>query len=194
MILWTGYRATAGIALGLMSLGMFLLSRAGVQTTYPAMIPNTVLMGVGGMALTACLILVQNAVGKSQRGVVTSTQGFFRTVGSAIGVTIMGMVLNDRIENQVNRSLKSMTWGETPQALAEKLMDPRALLDASLRAQLPQPVAEALRMALADSLHQVFLLCLGITVLALVASFLLPGGRAGDYVAEKESPIATGRK
>jgi EmrB/QacA subfamily drug resistance transporter len=194
LILRTSYRATAGLALGLMSLGMFLLSRAGVQTTYLALIPNTVLMGVGGMALTACLILVQNAVGKSQRGIVTSAQGFFRSVGSAIGVTVMGIVLNSRVESQVDRILEAVTWGEAPQALAEKLMDPRALLDASLRAQLPQPVARALRMALADSLHQVFLLCFGITVLALVASFFLPGGRAGDYVAEKESPIATGRK
>lgn len=34
LILWTSYRVTAGIALGLMSLGMFLLSQAGVQMIY----------------------------------------------------------------------------------------------------------------------------------------------------------------
>lgn len=194
LILWTSYRVTAGIALGLMSLGMFLLSQAGVQTTYWGMIPNTVLMGAGGMALIACLISVQNAVGKSQRGVVTSAQGFFRTVGSAIGVTVMGMTLNNRMESQINRILESGTWEEASQTLAAQLMDPRALLDVSLRAQLPQPMLEALRMALADSLHRVFLLCLGITILALLASFFLPGGRAGDYVAERGVSSATGRK
>ena len=70
-----------------------------------------------GMGLTAAptLIAAQSAVGWQQRGVVTGTNMFFRSMGSAVGVAAFGAVVN-------------ATLGAT--SLEGATVDPGALTDA----------------------------------------------------------------
>jgi len=86
-----------------------------------------------GLANTAILIGVQASVGWEQRGVVTATTMFARTMGGALGVGGLGAVLAGRLERSLDPNVV------------------RALLDPELRvAALAMPGAvEALGSALA---------------------------------------------
>jgi MFS family permease len=66
------------------------------------------LIGLGmGLSATPALIAAQTSVGWQQRGVVTGTNMFFRSTGSAVGVAVFGAIathspherLNDAIHN-----------------------------------------------------------------------------------------------
>src|SRR5205085_9890896 len=56
----------------------------------------------GGMGMGLCmvpmLIAVQSAVSRSDLGVATSLTQFFRSVGGAVGVAVMGAVKTQRLD------------------------------------------------------------------------------------------------
>ena len=53
------------------------------------------LSGLGfGPASMAYLLAAQDAVAWQQRGIITSGIQFFRTIGGAIGIGLMGMLFN----------------------------------------------------------------------------------------------------
>jgi MFS family permease len=52
-------------------------------------------IGLGmGFSAAPTLIAAQSAVGWQQRGVVTGTNMFFRSAGSAVGVAVFGAIVN----------------------------------------------------------------------------------------------------
>jgi len=73
--------------------------------------PNTMrvcmfFFGVGmGLANTALLITVQDSVSFAQRGVATASTMFFRTIGGAVLVGVLGAVLAHGLAGQVPESV-----------------------------------------------------------------------------------------
>ena len=94
LILKAGYRVTIGIgALGF-ALGFGILSRVGPQTAGGWLFLAAVLAGVGGGFSVAPLVLgAQSVVDRPHLGVATSEILFFRSVGSSVGVTLMGVAV-----------------------------------------------------------------------------------------------------
>ena len=55
-------------------------------------------VGAGlGLVAAPTLIAAQSSVGWSERGVVTATNMFFRSIGSAVGVAVFGAIANAAI-------------------------------------------------------------------------------------------------
>ena len=94
LILKAGYRLTVGIGLlGFLSAYVILV---GVQADSPnwLLLCAAVLAGIGGGFTVAPLVVaVQSVVDKPHLGIATSEINFFRSVGSTIGVTLMGLVM-----------------------------------------------------------------------------------------------------
>jgi MFS family permease len=60
---------------------------------------DVLLAGVGmGLTMVPMLIAVQGAVPRAELGIATSMTQFFRTVGGAIGLSLMGAVMTQRLE------------------------------------------------------------------------------------------------
>jgi EmrB/QacA subfamily drug resistance transporter len=75
--------------------GMFLLSRMTPETTTREAARNMVVAGVGlGLMMQVFVISVQNAVPRSVIGAATAVTHFSRSIGATIGVTIMGVLVN----------------------------------------------------------------------------------------------------
>jgi EmrB/QacA subfamily drug resistance transporter len=128
LLLKTGFRPLIVGGLGLSALGtalMALFLRAGAPLLVPQV--GMGLFGIGlGFASTALLIAVQTSVGWELRGVATASNMFFRTIGGALGVGLMGGVL-------LTQLLKDPT---IPVAAANELLGPehgRALAPDVLR-------------------------------------------------------------
>ncbi len=90
-----GFRATALIGAVLVALGAGLLLLLGQHSSVYQVGATCFVIGLG-MGLTAAptLIAAQSAVQWQQRGVVTGTNMFFRSMGSAVGVAIFGAIAN----------------------------------------------------------------------------------------------------
>ena len=82
--------------------GMFLLSRLGVDT--PAWVVSVYMLVVGvgiGLVMQVLVIVVQNDVQPSDIGVATSTATFSRSVGGSFGVAIFGAIFASRLADQL---------------------------------------------------------------------------------------------
>src|SRR5919199_58073 len=75
--------------------GMFLLWQMSVHTSNGEAARNMVLAGVGlGLMMQVFVLAVQNAVPRESIGSATALTQFARSIGGTLGVTIMGVIVN----------------------------------------------------------------------------------------------------
>jgi MFS family permease len=167
MILKFGFFPSAVIGTSLLvggSIGMLFVNTE--TSIYIASVAGF-FMGIGmGFITNACVIAVQNSVEWEQRGIATASTQFFRSIGGAISVAVMGALLNSRMADRL---------AEIPGVPAGDSAD--SLLTAEDRAALPAEVLGAMQSALSASLHEVFIFVLITAVLSLVAASFFPRGK-----------------
>jgi EmrB/QacA subfamily drug resistance transporter len=75
--------------------GMFLLWRMNAGTTNGEAARNMVVAGVGlGLMMQVFVLTVQNAVPRAAIGSATALTQFARSIGGTLGVTLMGVIVN----------------------------------------------------------------------------------------------------
>ncbi len=178
------FLGTAGLAI--MMVGVWLLAQVTVGTSPGVVVRDIVIVGVGlGLTFPLYLIVVQSALPRQFLGVATSQIQFWRNVGGTVGTAVLGSILSNRLPGNVRERIAGLnlppqvtqgftSGGGSPQAL----FDPTRL--AALRASMPPQLAPmfdrvigAIRLALADTLHDLFLYAALVLVVALVASVML---------------------
>jgi EmrB/QacA subfamily drug resistance transporter len=189
LVLRVGYRRVVLVGMGALVLAFVRLAGWDESLTRLAASRDVGLAGIGmGLVFVPMLIAVQNAVPRSLLGSATSLTGFFRTVGGAVGVAIMGAAMTHRLE----RALASAVAG-APVDLQEPLRwlaaHPDLAVNPTTRAALDEPLLAQMRPVLAEAVGSVFLVGLVIAVAALLSAFLVPPGRVRDLAAAPE-PVA----
>src|SRR4051794_166112 len=125
-----------------LALGMALLWRMNVHTTNGQAARDMVVAGIGiGSMMQVFVLSVQNAVQRARIGSATALTQFARQMGATIGVSAMGVIVNQRLPAGVS--------GE-----------------GTIIHRLPP----ASRAALADALHPAFLLAVVLCLLVFVIS------------------------
>lgn len=120
----------------------------------------TAILGLGlGMVMQNLVLAVQNTVQAQDIGTASASVAFFRSVGGAIGVSVLGAVLGTRVTQLANEGLAAANIPVQGDA-ASASMD---LVD------LPEPIREIMRAAYGDATAQIFLISAVIGVIALVA-------------------------
>jgi MFS family permease len=187
---WGGhYRVQALTGLTIMGVGIYLLSRMSVDTSYGQVIINTVLMGFGmGITFPLYTIAVQNAVPHHLMGASTAAVQFFRTIGGTLGLAILGALLNLHFAAQLTRLAPSAVKEAMPAGqLSELARNPQALVNPEAQAQLQagfssagqqgaellQQLVTALRLALANAIDYVFLISLLVVAVAWLATVFM---------------------
>ncbi len=177
LLLAVGYKPTVFGGMVTMSAGFALLARMGEHSSWGEIIWSMLLIGTGiGATMITLLLVVQSSVPRRVLGAATSATIFFRSIGGAIGVSIMGAGLSYSINTELGRLAARAGGAEKEQLLghAGSIIDPLA------RSHVGPEAAAALRGALAAGLHYVFLLGLAISLCALAISLLLPADVASD--------------
>jgi EmrB/QacA subfamily drug resistance transporter len=162
------YRAFPIAGTALVSVGLFLLSRVGVSTSYVLLSVAMLVLGLGlGLVMPVLVLAVQNAVPRPQMGVATSSSIFFRSIGGSFGVAIFGAIFANRLAYWLPRELPASAHLSSAQA--------SALLHSKLSTieALPPAIHSGLIDAFSNSLHMVFLLAVPVGVLAFIASLFL---------------------
>lgn len=161
-----GYRRMCLLGFGLMLFGYLGLQRAGVGTALYEIAAAMVLVGLGCGACSASLLLaMQNAVGHGQLGVATALAMFFRNIGFAVGVSVLGAIQHASLAGRWN--------GPAP--------DTGALL-------LGETVDPALRAALAASIQDAWLVALFVLAIALVAASQMTGWQVAPRAVGEAEP------
>jgi EmrB/QacA subfamily drug resistance transporter len=161
-----GFRDTALIGSGFTIAGT--VGYAFLPQTAPVWliaVPGLV-VGVGlGFAASSMVVALQSVVGWDRRAVVTGSNIFARSIGSAVGVAVFGSIVNTTISSR---------FAHPPAAIAGALPAGSNVDSLALRGgQLPAPVRAFVRTAFYDATHRVFLALVVVAVLgALVISFM----------------------
>ena len=158
VLLRFGFRATALLGTSLLLLGSLPLLMFDQATPALLIALSMVLLGMGfGPSNIAFVVAVQEVVPWAQRGVATSSTQLFRNLGGAIGVALLGALLNSRLQAATPGGVESRD----------------ALLNAAVRSTLNAETLAVLRATLADALHQVFVVLVmlaGVGLLAMLRS------------------------
>jgi EmrB/QacA subfamily drug resistance transporter len=83
--------------------GMLLLWRMDIHTTNGEAARNMVIAGIGLGAMMQIFVLsVQNSVARRAMGTATALTQFSRSIGSTLGVTVMGVLVNQNLPPRAN--------------------------------------------------------------------------------------------
>jgi MFS family permease len=89
------YRLNAIVGPVILGAGLFLLSRMGTSTTNGIAARNMVIAGIGlGLMMQVFVLIVQNSVAIREMGSATALTQFARQIGATLGVTLMGVIVN----------------------------------------------------------------------------------------------------
>lgn len=172
-----------------MSLAFYLLSTMALGTPLKVAVVYLIVLGFGmGLIMPTVTLAVQNAFPPQQRGVATSVTQFSRSIGSTLGMTILGVLFNSYSIKVMTKDFfpKVMTSPELqngpigvimekahsdPHSLFNILLSPEAL--GMIPIDLQQILLPPLKSALAESLQIVFLAAMFITLAGVGFSLLI---------------------
>ncbi|PRB42677.1 MFS transporter [Arthrobacter sp. MYb23] len=140
----------------------------------------TGVFGLGlGMLMQNLVLAVQNTVQAKDIGTASASVAFFRSVGGAIGVSVLGAIMSTHVKDLAVEGMAAA--GIPVQGGASG-----ASMDL---ADMPAPVAEIMRAAYGDATAQIFLISAIISVVALLSVLFIkerPLRRTVDAAPEKE--------
>lgn len=175
MLLRLSYRSLALTGMSLLTVGAGRMAWIDATASQISLMINLALMGVGmGLSIPAFLIAVQSTVRPREMGAATSTLQFSRSIGGALGVSVMGAVLSFRLAARLAEA------GLDPASISvDSLLDPLAQAANSL------VLEGTLRSALAGAIQGVFVIALIAAALGLLATTFAPSGRIAQLVAQR---------
>jgi len=96
-----GSRVPATLGMAILSLGLFLLSRADTATPLPLVVAALVTVGVGiGLFNAPNSSAVMGAVPSSRRGVAAAILSTARTLGNTLGLGLAGAIFTTALAGQ----------------------------------------------------------------------------------------------
>jgi EmrB/QacA subfamily drug resistance transporter len=195
--------------------GTFLLVRLGVNSTNNDVLLAMLVLGLGmGFGMSLYTLVVQNAL-PTKIGQATAALTFFRQIGGTIALGAMGSVMTSAYLPAFQNALPATVKHFVPPQVLAAFNNPQILLSPDAMAQMQAKFAaagqqslvlfhqiiEAVRIGLAQGIHNVFVMSLIIMVVGLVSVLFLPeiplrGGRSANKDAaesvEGEVPQAEG--
>ncbi len=172
IILRVGYRILGIIGTTTFALGALLMITINADSSQSLMMVFVTLMGIGmGLSVPSFLVAVQTSVEKRQLGTATSTLQFSRSIGGTLGVSVMGAALSIR--------------------LAASGLDPKrveAILNPGPGSQLA--LDSSVRLAMADSIHIIFVIAAIAATLALIAVLFTPRLELTERAAETAPAVS----
>jgi hypothetical protein len=160
-----------------MTLGLVAMVRLDIDTPYWELSIYAIMVGAGlGLSMQTIVIALQNAVEFKDMGVATSSNTFFRSLGSVFGTAVFGTILTNRLGHYL------ATSGFDP-VQAEQIQNNTAAI-ATLS---PEGKITALN-AFVDSFQVVFLVAAPVVAIGFFLALFLretPLRTNADYAAAR---------
>ena len=178
----------AGTAL--MALGILAMTRLQIDTPYWQLSIYAIMVGAGlGLSMQTIVIALQNSVDFRDMGVATSSNTFFRSLGSVFGTAIFGTILTNRLAHYLTLNFTELA-AKNPSAVAS--FDPKKLAgiqnNTSVLQTLPPVIKTTALNAFVDSFHVVFFVAAPVVAVGFVFALFLretPLRTNADYASAR---------
>jgi EmrB/QacA subfamily drug resistance transporter len=182
------YKILAIFGFAVAAIGMFLLSRMTVTTVEGEVVRNMIITGLGiGVMMSLFTIVVQNAFPYRQLGEVTAGVTFFRSIGSTMGVAVMGTIMTNAFQSNLQSNMPQALTRLLPADRLAQLENPQLLLAPDVVARIQHgfeafgaqgmvlfhQLIEAIRVSLSTAITTVFFLGFIIMLLGLFVTLFL---------------------
>jgi len=166
------YRFLGTLGVAVMIFGMWLLSQITPSVPEWHVVADLIVVGTGlGITFPLYLTAVQTALPREYLGVASSQIQFWRNLGGTVGSAILGAVLANRLPEYLSSRVAALNLppgaGKLPASGANSILDP------TLLAKLPPAFVHAIRLALSDTLHDIYIFAGAILIVALVSTIFL---------------------
>jgi EmrB/QacA subfamily drug resistance transporter len=165
----------------LLTTGLLLMGTMDEHTNLVELGAFMVLVGAGvGMLMQNLVLVVQNSVGQRDIGSGSSLIAFFRSLGGATGVSVLGAILASHATSTISSGL------------AAQGIDAGAAGGGSVPSvgSLPAPVARLVEHAYGSGIAEVFMVAAPLGLVALVALLLMKetplGAKSGIELAREQ--------
>src|SRR3989442_600000 len=166
------YKVILLAGLALMAAGYVMITTFDIHTTNQTLVEAMILIGLGlGCTMQTYTLVVQNSVTRADLAVATSATQLSRSIGSALGLAIMGTILTQGLASALAKYL--------PASVLQKFQasgsgaSTGSVFDPTQLAHLPVAIAAGIRHGLSDALHPVFVAGLAMIVLAFGATLFI---------------------
>jgi EmrB/QacA subfamily drug resistance transporter len=186
------YKIVSLVAAAIATVGLYLFTRLGANSTWPTVVLYMIILGLGiGALLPIMSVVIQNAFPYKVLGVVNAAQQFVRSLGAVIATPILGTVLANTFSTQIQQDLPpalKQAIANLPAAQRQILSDPQSLTNAQTQAAIKSQFAafgaqgdklyhefiNAVHQALAAGMQHLFLIAFAVGVAMLVVTVFLP--------------------
>ncbi|MFJ3985948.1 MFS transporter [Streptomyces fungicidicus] len=189
---WKGWLLSGGV---LLTAGLGLLSTMRYDTPYWHIGVFMALMGLGvGMMMQNLVLCTQNQVSPGDLGAASSVVTFFRSLGGAVGVSVLGSVMSSRISHYASDTIGTLSPQE--QAAAAKSSGSGTIPDMDL---LPPGIRTWLESAYGHGIADIFLYVAPVALLAFLVTLFIKEvplrtsgalAQAAEAAAETAPPVA----
>jgi EmrB/QacA subfamily drug resistance transporter len=168
------YRFLGTIGVAVMIVGMWLLSQITPASAEWNVVAALIVVGLGiGTTFPLYLTAVQVALPRQYLGVASSQIQFWRNLGGTVGSAILGAVLANRLPSYLTTRVSDLHLPAQVVASLPKGGSANSILDPTLLAKLPPAFVHAIRLALSDTLHDIYFFAGAILVVALISTVFL---------------------
>ena len=185
------YKKFPVMGTSLMTVGILLMVTLTRETPFWQLSLFSILVGAGlGLSMQTIVIALQNSVDFKDMGVATSSNTFFRSLGSVFGTALFGSILTNRVTHYLQSGFTDLA-ATNPAAVSG--FDPEKLKQLSSNTavlkELPVVVQNTALDAFVNSFHVVFLAAAPVTALGIIFALMLreaPLRTNKDYAAARE--------
>jgi EmrB/QacA subfamily drug resistance transporter len=172
----------------IMIIGIGLLTLLDVASPPWEVTLFMIVIGLGmGQVMPSMTIAVQETVPRRDLGAGISSVQFFRSIGSTVGVALIGTIVTNSYVTNINNTPGVQS---APPRLLEAIQEPQNLINKQIAAIMPPELVGAVHQALDTAIHNGFLIALGVSVVILLASFTLPSIRVTSGLKPKATRTA----
>ena len=175
----------------IMTIGILSMYTLQIDTPYWQLAIFAILVGAGlGLSMQTIVIALQNSVDFKDMGVATSSNTFFRSLGSVFGTALFGAILTNRLTHYMISGVQNLASTD-PEAAASLDKNTIAALsqNTSLIEKLPFDSAKlAVYEAFVNSFHVVFLAAAPVVAVGFFVALFLretPLRTSEDYAAAR---------
>ncbi|HTX84923.1 MAG TPA: MFS transporter [Streptosporangiaceae bacterium] len=186
----SGTKLTAAAGLLTIGAGLWQISLASVTTGYTGTLPGMILLGVGaGLVIPAATASVMGSVPPEHTGIGSATNGAVLQVGGALGVAIIGSLLNTRYQGKITAAVSPYHVPHAVMSLISGSLGGALMVAAHVGGGLGADLAQAARSAFISGMDLGLATGAGVALAGgILALAWLPGrARAADRGASPRS-------
>ncbi len=175
----------------IMTSGLALMTTLDVDTPYWQIAIFAAMVGMGlGLTMQTMVIALQNSIDFKDLGVATTSNTFFRSLGSVFGAAIFGTILTNRLGHYLAKDFAELSQ-TNPSAVsgfdASKLE--QVTNNTAILADLPPLIQQSVLQSFVSSFHVVFIVAAPLISIGIFCALKLrevPLRTNNDFKAAKE--------